>query len=150
MKVVSRVAIIGSVAALGLIWSCARVSDVTKAKEKQGSLDLIPHSQVHFSFDNDEIFLKDIEKLAENAEWLKRNREAVVILEGHCDEHGTDGYNMELGDRRARTVKSHLVERGVPHDKIIMVVSFGESRPADPDHNSSAWQVNRRVEFILR
>ena len=110
----------------------------------------MPHGRIYFPFDKDEVFLKDMDLIQKNAEWLKQNRDAVVILEGHCDENGPDKYNMELGDRRARTVKYHLVQQGVPHEKIIMVVSFGEKRPLDPKHNYDAWKKNRRVEFILR
>jgi peptidoglycan-associated lipoprotein len=139
-----------SVISLVLLGACARMQKISKLKTEAGRAESVPHARVHFPFDNDEVFLKDIDLIDANADWLKRNREAVVILEGHCDEHGPSDYNMELGDKRARTIKSHLVQRGVPHEKIIMVVSYGEARPTDLDHTFDAWKRNRRVEFILR
>lgn len=130
--------------------SCAKVSTRPKVKAETQKAKALPHPQVHFPFDNDEVFLKELGHIDVNVQWLKSNKDTVVILEGHCDEHGPSSYNMELGDRRARTVKSHLIERGVSHHRIIMVVSFGENRPIDPNHNFDAWKMNRRVEFILR
>ena len=135
---------------LTLAVSCAKAPKSAKVGSRLKQDSSMPHKSVHFPFDNDEVFTRDIERLDENADWMKRNRDAVVILEGHCDEHGDSIYNMELGDRRARTIKWHLVKRGVPHEKIIMVVSYGETRPADPNHNYDAWKLNRRVEFTLR
>lgn len=149
-KAFSSVLIASTVLGIGLLNSCGTIQRDTATGSIPLKLQDIPYKRVHFPFDNDEVFLKEMDLVALNAEWLKKNRDAVVILEGHCDENGPSKYNMELGDRRARTVKAHLIENGVPHDRIIMVVSFGETRPLDPKHNSEAWDMNRRVEFILR
>lgn len=110
----------------------------------------IPNARVHFPFNSDIIFTEDLPLIEANANWLQMHSDAVIILEGHCDENGGNDYNEELGDRRAREVKSELIKRGVEHDRIIMVVSFGEARPLDAAHNNDAWRKNRRVEFILR
>lgn len=149
MKANKAVTVIVLLAVVAVTGSCAKENVVSRTSDERKN-ESIPFSRVHFPFDKDEMFLKEMDQLASNAEWLKKNKDAVVILEGHCDEHGPSGYNMELGDRRARTVKAHLIENGVPHDRIIMVVSYGEKRPADPTHNFDAWKMNRRVEFILR
>lgn len=130
--------------------SCGRSFHGAKNVAGQKEEQAVPNLRVHFPFDQDEVFFKDLDLIAANAEWLKKNNGAVVILEGHCDEHGPNNYNMELGDKRARTIKHHLIKNGVPHEKIIMVVSYGEKRPADPKHTYDAWKKNRRVEFILR
>lgn len=127
--------------------SCAHVVPRGQA---QGRVVGLPNPRVHFPFDKDEVFSKDLALVDENAEWLEKNSGAVIILEGHADEHGGGGYNIELGDRRARTVKARLIERGVSHDRIIMVVSMGETKPLAAGHSFEAWQVNRRVEFIIR
>ncbi|MBI4125339.1 MAG: OmpA family protein [Deltaproteobacteria bacterium] len=103
-------------------------------------------------FDRDSFFILESERslLEKNAEWLNRNPRAVLILEGHCDEWGEDGYNLQLGDSRAREVKARLIEAGIDPERMIMVVSYGESRPLDPRATREAWDVNRRVEFVLR
>ena len=121
--------------------SCARVP-----RQKLS----LPHRSIHFPFNNEYFLREELYVIYDNAEWMKNNPDAVLILEGHCDEVGPAEYNVELGDRRARTVKSYLIESGVPYDRIIMVVSLGENSPFDPAHNRIAWRKNRRVEFILR
>lgn len=110
----------------------------------------ITHPAVHFTSDSTFVVSGDIPKLDDNVGWLLRYPRAVIILEGHCDRTGGAEYNMELGDRRAREVKSYLIDRGVSPDRVIMVVSFGEKRPVDPRETHAALQKNRRVEFVLR
>ena len=109
-----------------------------------------PYQRVHFYFDSVALHPGEFPKMDENIDWLKRHERVVIILEGHCDEVGSSGYNMELGDRRARAVKAHLIEGGIDHERVIMVVSLGENRPIDEGHNFEAWKANRRVEFIIR
>lgn len=110
----------------------------------------ITHPAIHFESDSTSVVSEDIPKLDDNVGWLSRYPRAVVILEGHCDRTGGADYNMELGDRRAREVKSYLIERGISPDRVIMVVSFGEKRPVDPGEGAAALRKNRRVEFVLR
>lgn len=110
----------------------------------------LPYSTVHFPFDRTKVVSREHIRMNENAAWLNNNSDSVVVLEGHCDEIGSNDYNMRLGDRRAREVKEQLIKKGVPYDQIIMVISFGESEPIDPAHNKNAWRKNRRVEFELR
>ena len=69
-------------------------------------------------------------------------------IEGHCDERGTEGYNLSLGDKRANSLREYLVNLGVSPERI-HTVSFGEAQPADNGHNESAWAKNRRGEFIF-
>jgi peptidoglycan-associated lipoprotein len=68
------------------------------------------------------------------------------VVEGHADERGSKEYNMALGDRRAQSVKSAMIDAGIAADRI-ETVSFGEDKPAQVGHNESAWSMNRRVEF---
>lgn len=109
-----------------------------------------PLSAVHFSSNADELDEMEMASLSKNAVWMNENRDAVIILEGHCDEFGDGVYNMQLGDRRARTVKEQLIAQGVRHDRVIMVVSYGSTRPVNSEHTNEAWRANRRVEFVLR
>lgn len=106
--------------------------------------------RVHFDFGSDELNPEGRDRLGGNIAWLKRHDDSVLVLEGHCDEQGDRAYNMQLGDRRARSVKGYLISQGVEQDRLIMVVSHGELRPLDPGHNRDAYRQNRRVEFIVR
>lgn len=110
----------------------------------------ITHPAIHFESDSTSVVSEDLSKLNDNVDWLAHYPRAVVILEGHCDQTGGSDYNMELGDRRARELKSYLIDRGVSPDRVIMVVSFGDKRPVDPRETHAALQKNRRVEFVLR
>lgn len=124
----------------------------SSAKQSQENTEdqIIRLSPVHFPTDNDTILKDEFGILDDNVLWLTKNPKAVLVLEGHCDEWGSDKYNMELGDRRARRVKTHLIKKGIAADRLIMVVSYGSRQPTDPRHTKDAWQANRRVEFIVR
>lgn len=106
--------------------------------------------RIHFEKNSFAISTEEEPLLQKNVDWLEKNPQTVLILEGHCDEWGDHGYNMELGDRRAREVKAYLMEKGVDPERIIMVVSYGETKPADERHVNEAWRQNRRVEFVMR
>ena len=87
-------------------------------------------------------------KLKKKAAWLSNNAAYSVLIEGHCDERGTNAYNLALGDRRANTTRKYLIFLGVS-EKRIRTVSYGEEKPADPGKNEAAWAKNRRCEFKL-
>jgi peptidoglycan-associated lipoprotein len=72
---------------------------------------------------------------------------ANVLIEGHCDERGTDEYNLALGERRAKAAKDYLVTLGIA-DARLNTISYGESKPFAEGHNESAWQQNRRAHFV--
>ena len=86
--------------------------------------------------------------LESNADWLKLNPDARVIIEGHCDDRGTTEYNLELGARRAKSVRDHLGRLGVD-TSMLETISYGEERPASEGSGESAWSQNRRAEFRL-
>ena len=102
---------------------------------------------VYFDYDRSEIRSDARSVLSENAKAIQGNKGwGVVTVEGHCDERGSEEYNLALGDRRASAVKRYLVDLGVPSNRL-RTVSFGEARPAVPGHDESAWRYNRRSEF---
>ncbi|MFM7100486.1 MAG: OmpA family protein [Verrucomicrobiota bacterium] len=103
---------------------------------------------VYFEFDRSAVRKGERAKIAAVGEYLKSNPRTKMLLEGHCDERGTDGYNLALGERRALSVREELLNLGVESDRL-QTITFGESRPADPGHDESAWSKNRRAEFIL-
>lgn len=118
-----------------------------------GRADDVPtltYPTIHFQSDSTDVVPEDGPKLAEDVAWLNKFSKAVVILEGHCDQTGLAEYNMELGDRRAREIKSYLISKGINPDRIIMVVSFGSKQPVAVGETHAALQQNRRVEVVLR
>ena len=103
---------------------------------------------VYFDFDRAVIKPGEIEKIRVVAEHLKSNATHRVQVDGHCDERGTEEYNRSLGEKRAQAVREFLVREGVSPDRV-RTVSYGEDKPADTGHGESAWNKNRRGEFIL-
>jgi len=85
--------------------------------------------------------------LARNAEWLRQNPTASLTIEGHCDERGSDEYNLALGEKRAEAVRKYLVTLGVAADRL-SIISYGEERPALAGHGEEVWAQNRRAEFM--
>jgi len=116
---------------------------LTESAMKAGALKTI-----YFEFDKSALTPSAINKLDKTAAWLAENPEAKIQVEGHCDERGTNEYNMALGERRANSAKKYLVNMGVSSDRIA-TVSYGEEQPVDPGHNEAAWAKNRRCEFNL-
>jgi peptidoglycan-associated lipoprotein len=104
---------------------------------------------IHFDFDRYEIRPGDRRILDANAQWLKEHGNQLVLIEGHCDERGTNEYNLGLGERRARATMNYLVGQGVQATRIT-IVSYGEERPLCTEHNESCWQQNRRSAFLVK
>jgi len=102
-------------------------------------------------FDFDKSFIRPDARpiLQAVADYLKKNRGAEVLIEGHCDERGTPEYNMALGERRAHSAKKYLVGLGVD-EKRVTTVSYGEEQPLDPGQGEKAWAKNRRAVFVLK
>lgn len=104
---------------------------------------------VYFDFDRWEVRPSEATVLDANATWLQSNRETLVIVEGHCDERGTNAYNLALGERRARSVRDYLVSRGIAADRIT-TVSYGEERPSCSERTEDCWKKNRRAAFVVK
>jgi peptidoglycan-associated lipoprotein len=103
---------------------------------------------VHFAFDSAVIKTSEEAKVSAVAAALNGNMSDKLIIEGHCDERGTEEYNRALGERRALATREALAKAGVDPNRI-RTLSFGKDKPADPGHDESAWAKNRRAEFIL-
>ena len=89
------------------------------------------------------------ETLENNADWLKDNSNEWILLEGHCDERGTEEYNIALGERRAERVKKYYKALGIDSTRI-ETISWGEEKPVDTRNSEAAWSKNRRVETLRR
>lgn len=119
--------------------------ETVQAAEEKAS----PLQDIFFDYDKSSIRADMKKSLTENVRWLKANPLASIIIEGHCDERGTVEYNQALGQRRATSVKNHLVAAGIDV-KRIKIVSYGKERPFVEGHDESAWQQNRRAHFVLQ
>ena len=104
---------------------------------------------VHFEFDRYDIRSQDKSVLDENAKWLKTNGGAQLLIEGHCDERGTNEYNLALGERRAKATRDYLVSAGIDGGRIT-VISYGEERPLCSDRAEACWAQNRRSHFLVK
>ncbi len=105
-------------------------------------------ADIHFDFDK--YTLKDEARasLQKAAEWLAKNKDVKIVIEGNCDERGTAEYNLALGQRRAEAAAKYLIDMGIDA-KRIKTVSYGLERPLDPRHNEEAWAKNRRTHFVV-
>ncbi len=104
---------------------------------------------VFFAFDSAVLSTASESQLNDNVQWMNDNPSASVVIEGHCDERGTDEYNIALGERRAETAKNYMANAGVDPSRM-QTVSYGEERPFDPGHDEDAWAKNRRAHFAVK
>jgi peptidoglycan-associated lipoprotein len=103
---------------------------------------------VFFDFDKYDIRPNDAKMLDTNAAWLKSNND-LVLIEGHCDERGTNEYNLALGERRAKATMNYLVAQGVQANRIT-IISYGKERPTCTEHSEACWAQNRRAHFLVK
>jgi peptidoglycan-associated lipoprotein len=103
---------------------------------------------VYFDFDKATLDYQAQELLKQKAMWLRDFPDANVVIEGHCDERGTNAYNLALGERRAESAKAFLVNLGISGARLT-TISYGEEKPVDLGHNEEAWAKNRRAAFAL-
>jgi peptidoglycan-associated lipoprotein len=104
---------------------------------------------VYFDFDKYDIRPGDAKTLDGNAQWLKTNPNHLLLIEGHCDERGTNEYNLALGERRAKSSMNYLVSQGVQASRIT-IISYGEERPTCTEKNEQCWSRNRRAHFLVK
>ena len=111
----------------------------------QASSDL---KDIHFEFDQYDLDNNSRAILKTNANYLQHNPTLYIEVQGHCDERGTNNYNIALGERRAQSTKKYLVSQGVD-SKRVHVISFGEEKPFCFDSNETCWHQNRRAHFMV-
>ncbi len=139
------------------------IEETKKAKEQEFEKSLVAKKEpgiagevfessllkdIHFDFDKYDIRPRDAEILKENAALLMKYPKVKIQVEGHCDERGTNEYNLALGERRANAAKKYLLSLGTTTDQISSI-SYGEEKPLDTGHNEEAWAKNRRGHFII-
>jgi len=118
------------------------VTAVTSIEEKakQALRDIL--------FDYDQYAIRpDARPVLDNiASFLNNNKNLNVVIEGHCDENGTDDYNLALGEKRAKATRDYLVSLGISSTRMI-TITYGEEKPLCTQHDESCWQINRRAHF---
>jgi peptidoglycan-associated lipoprotein len=125
-----------------------RLREQARERKELADREQFLNEDIHFEFDKSRLLPEAKEILGRKAEWLGAHPDVSVIIEGHCDDRGTNEYNMALGDRRAGSAKSFLVDMGIAPGRLT-TISYGEERPVDPEHNEEAWAKNRRAHFVI-
>jgi len=105
--------------------------------------------EIHFDFDKYVLTPQAMMVLDDKAAYLREHPEVRVLVEGHCDDRGSNEYNLALGDRRANSAKNYLVKSGVAESRIT-TISYGEEQPLCMQQNESCWYRNRRGHFSAR
>jgi peptidoglycan-associated lipoprotein len=104
---------------------------------------------IYFAFDKSDIRPGDAKVLDATAAYLKANPNQLVLIEGHCDERGTNEYNLALGERRAKAAMNYLVSNGVEAGRVT-TISYGKERPVCSEHNDACWSKNRNDMFLTK
>lgn len=104
-------------------------------------------STVHFDYDSATLTSDTRRQLSENADWIKNHPKITVQIEGHCDKRGSVEYNLALGERRAKAVKSYLTSLGIA-SKRMTVISYGTEKPIAQGDSEEAYAKNRRANFV--
>ncbi|HTY55067.1 MAG TPA: peptidoglycan-associated lipoprotein Pal, partial [Candidatus Binataceae bacterium] len=107
-----------------------------------------PLTDIHFDYDEFTIRQQDGGILRSNAQWLQQHPGTHVQVEGHCDERGSEEYNIALGAKRAQAAKEYLVTLGIADDRI-STISYGKELPLCTEHDESCWAQNRRAHFVV-
>ncbi len=107
-----------------------------------------PLKMIHFDYDKYAIREDARPTLEGDAAWMAKFKTAKILVEGHCDERGTEEYNLALGEKRAKATYDYLSSLGVAPDRM-KVISYGKSQPLDPGHTEAAWEKNRRAQFLI-
>jgi len=118
------------------------LAELNRVARERGWFD-----DVYFDYDKFDLRSEAREQLATNGSWMRDHPEILFTIEGHCDERGTNEYNIALGQRRAAAAKDYIVSLGV-EDSRLRTISYGEERPFCTESNESCWQQNRRAHFV--
>lgn len=115
----------------------------SKVEEVSGMFE-----NIHFDFDKYNIREDAKPVLKSVADYLIKNNSQKILIEGHCDERGTNEYNLGLGDRRAKSTKDYLASSGISSARI-KTISYGEEKPLCTEQTENCWAKNRRAHFVI-
>ncbi len=103
---------------------------------------------IYFNYD-EYVLQPEGKAILENvSNWMLKNKNTVISLEGHCDERGTNEYNLALGDKRAKSARDYLIALGIPSERL-QTISYGEEKPVCTERTESCWAKNRRVHIVV-
>ena len=117
-------------------------------RTRTAPLSAAPASAHYFGYDSSILAPSELAKIQQAADYMTGDARVVLIVEGHCDERGSNEYNLSLGEQRALALRSALVNLGISADRI-QSRSFGEEKPAVLGSGEAAWAQNRRGEFAF-
>ena len=120
--------------------------DLVTAQEYAVAQGLL--GDVFFDFDKYNLKPESLDRLKKNADFMRQHPQFVFTLEGHCDERGTNDYNIALGTKRAAAARAYLEQLGVSGSRL-KTLSLGEERPFCFEHDESCWSRNRRAHFVI-
>ena len=108
-----------------------------------------PLSDIHFDYNDYSVRAQDGEILKSNADWMSKNSVARVQIEGHCDNRGSEEYNIALGAKRAQAAKDYLETLGITADRM-STISYGKELPICTEDTDECWAQNRRDHFVVQ
>lgn len=120
-----------------------------KTRENAAAMQALMTEDVYFDYDSAALTPAAQETLKKKFAYLEKYSDIFTTIEGHCDERGTNEYNLGLGERRAESAKNFLIDLGIAASRFT-TVSYGEEKPVDPGHNEDAWSKNRRAHFLVK
>ena len=120
-----------------------------RAREKAAAMQALMNEDVYFDYDSAALAPAAQEILKKKAVYLNKYSNVSMTIEGHCDDRGTNEYNLALGERRAESAKKFLVDLGLAASRFT-TISFGEEKPVDTGSNEEAWSKNRRAHFVVK
>lgn len=127
----------------------ARQREEAAGMAEEARRQAFEEENIHFDFDKYVLTPQAMMILDEKAAYLREHPDDRVLIEGHCDDRGSNEYNLALGDRRANSAKSYLIRSGVAESRLT-TISYGEEQPLCMQHTESCWARNRRDQFSLR
>ena len=122
---------------------------VTDIQGLQRAIDEGGVRPIFFDYDRAQLTPQAMHTLKKNARWIRKFPNAFLVIQGHCDERGTEEYNLALGDRRSQATQDYLVQLGISPAQLISI-SYGEEKPFAQGHDENAWRLNRRAYFVVK
>jgi len=124
------------------------LSEQQAQERMESEQSMFENEDIYFEFDSIRLAPEAQEILTQKAAWLRQNPGARVTIEGHCDDRGTNEYNLALGEGRAQSAQAFLIDLGIKASRLNSI-SYGEERPLVTGQNEEAWARNRRVHFVI-
>ncbi len=125
-----------------------RVREEAKARRVRAERKEFLNDHIYFDYDKSNLDATAKGNLKSKASWLVAHPNVTVVIEGHCDERGTNEYNMALGDRRAQSARNYLVDLGIKRHRLT-TISYGEEKPLAMGSDERSWANNRRDQFVI-